>query len=290
MILVLGKNGQLANSFARNLKEESVLWGHGELPTLEEVSLVNKLNNLRPHLIINTAAFTAVDKAEAEQANAVNLNVHLPTILGRYAVKNKIPIIHFSTDYVFDGSGNLPRTETDATQPLNIYGETKLAGERALIETGALAYIFRTSWVFSHHGNNFLKTILKLAAEKEELRVVADQIGSPTYSEDLARVIIRKLKTITDLRVQPGVYNISGTGYTSWSDFAQKIVDQARLLGWPLRLQRIVPIPSSEYPTPAKRPLNSRLSQEKFHQNFKIEMPPWQDAVNRCLEELKAQR
>lgn len=288
MILVIGKNGQLASSFRKLLASETVYWGSSEIPVVDRAVLLEKLRQLKPSLIINTAAYTAVDKAESDEDSAFRLNALLPEVIGNYAKSVGIPVIHFSTDYVFDGSGTAPWTEDAKTGPISVYGRTKLDGEELLLKTGAHSFIFRTSWVYSSFGSNFVKTILRLAAERETLKIVADQFGSPTFSDDLAVAVVSKLNIFLDSRNQlSGVYHLTGEGYTSWYEFAVAIVKEARQMGWDLKVKEILPIPSNEYPTPAKRPLNSKLAQEKVREKLGILMPEWRNSLKECLTQLK---
>ncbi|HWU44327.1 MAG TPA: dTDP-4-dehydrorhamnose reductase, partial [Bdellovibrio sp.] len=284
MILVIGKNGQLAQAFQKYLSGEVAFWGRDKIQQIQSEILLSELRSLRPDIIINTAAYTAVDKAETEVDQARELNVFLPTILSQYAEESEIPLVHFSTDYVFDGSGTKPWTEDDTPHPVNIYGQTKYEGESALLTSGAPILLFRTSWVYSEYGNNFVKTILKLAQEKESLRIVDDQVGSPTYACDLAQKISEKMKdVIKNPKTLRGIYHIAGRGYISWYEFAVAIVEEAQSLGWKFKIKDISPIASSEYKTAATRPLNSRLSQEKLHRVLGIEMPFWRDSLKQCL-------
>lgn len=252
----------------------------------------------RPDWIVNPAAYTAVDKAESERELAYAINAEAPRVLGEVAAELRIPIIHFSTDYVFNGAGTKPWVETDETGPLGVYGGSKLAGEQALAGTGAAHLIFRTSWVYGTRGKNFLLTILPLAFQKQELRIVNDQHGAPTWSRDLARLVAHVMRTVTDraagsgksiedeVRAVQGVYHSVNGGETTWFGFAQEFLRLAAIARPGEKVARLVPISSSEYPTPAKRPENSRLDCSRLHEVFGFRMPEWQDAVAHVMAEV----
>ena len=288
MILVLGKNGQLARAFKRFLPSDTIFWGHEELPVIDREEVTSKLLLLKPGLIVNTAAYTAVDKAESEPDQAVALNALLPEILANYAHVANIPLIHFSTDYVFGGEGNNPLKEDDPKAPVSVYGSTKLEGETRILSSGANAYIFRTSWVFSFEGHNFVKTILRLARDREVLKIVNDQVGNPTYAEELARVISEKRIFLVESAPQlKGVYHLSGEGFATWHELSAYVIQEARKMGFELKVKEVQGIPTSEYPTPARRPKNSRLAQEKVRKLLGLQLSSWQDSVRECLEHLK---
>jgi len=290
VILVVGKNGQLARSFKKVLPSGTLFWGSESLPEIEPPILIEKLRSVNPSLIINTAAYTAVDKAESDKTAAFNLNSVLPEVLATYAKNSNIPLIHFSTDYVFNGEGELPWTEESSTSPLGEYGRTKLSGEKKVLESGANALTFRTSWIYSAYGSNFVKTILRLAIERESLKIVSDQIGSPTFSDDLAIQISGKIPKIQqDSKSLSGIYHIAGTGFVNWYEFAVEIVSEARKMGWNLKVKEILPISSAEYPTPAVRPKNSRLNQDKVSQKLGIHMPDWHTSLRECLKQIKSE-
>jgi dTDP-4-dehydrorhamnose reductase len=249
---------------------------------------VQKLN---PDVIVNPAAYTAVDKAETERDLAFLINAEAPRVLAEEAAKNASLLIHYSTDYVFDGTKHAPYTEEDAVRPVNVYGQSKLAGEQAIQATGADHLILRTSWVYAARGQNFLKTILRLAAEREELNIVADQIGSPTWARLIAETTAHVLRQSLLERQQggfsSGIYNLTSAGETSWYGFAQTIVEIARQQGTqPLKNRIINPIPTTDYPVPAKRPLNSRLSTNRLEQRFGLKMPAWDNALRLCMADM----
>jgi dTDP-4-dehydrorhamnose reductase len=233
--------------------------------------------------LINATAYTQVDLAETETLKNDRVNHTALGELGMWAAKNGVPVIHFSTDYVFPGTGTRPWSETDPTGPENAYGRAKLAGENALLASGASATIFRTSWVYDAEGKNFFRTILRLASERPELKIVSDQIGAPTYAPHLAEILIKAFTAVPS--PPPGIYHLAGQGETSWHAFATRIVERAKQLGLPIQCQSVLPIPSSAFPTPAKRPQNSRLNQEKFSKTFAgLQMPPWSESLDTCFQ------
>lgn len=289
MILFFGKHGQLARSFEAT--QPSSLEGQTVFVSSQEANferpdlLAGFLDHQGPRIVVLCAAYTQVDKAEEDRALAEKINVQAPQEIARWCGMNDALLIHFSTDYVFSGEGQSPWKETDPTGPRNWYGETKLHGEQAIQATGCQHLIFRTSWVFSEYGKNFLKTMLRLGKDKETLQVVDDQIGSPTYAPDLARAVWGLIERFTQgEKLKSGVYHLAGTGETNWADFARAIFDEARKLRFDLEIQNVVGIPSSQYPTAAERPLNSRLDQSKVKSVFGIQMPSWQESTQLCLK------
>jgi len=252
----------------------------------------------KPDWIVNPAAYTAVDKAESQPDLAYAINAEAPRVLGEVAAELGIPIIHFSTDYVFNGAGTRPWLEGDKTGPLGVYGASKLAGEQALAATGAAHLIFRTSWVYGSRGKNFLLTILPLAFQREELRIVDDQHGAPTWSRDLARMVVHVMRKMTEtsaaagvsveetVRSVQGVYHAVNGGGTTWFGFAQEFLRLAAAARPGAKIARIVPISSSEYPTPAKRPANSRLNCSRLLETFGFSMPAWQESTVAVMKEV----
>ncbi|NOU21879.1 MAG: dTDP-4-dehydrorhamnose reductase [Methyloglobulus sp.] len=292
-ILLTGATGQVGWELARTL-----------LP-LGEVIAVNRdqadladLNALRaviwqhkPNVIVNPAAYTAVDKAETEQELAFLVNAEAPCVLAEEAKKIGALLIHYSTDYVFDGTQSLPYTEEDRPNPINVYGQSKLAGEQAIQSVACDYLILRTSWVYTGRGNNFLKTILRLAAEREELKIVADQIGSPTWArliaETTAHIVRQAMLERQGNSFNSNIYHLTSSGSTSWHGFAQKIVDIVREQGkLELKNRAIHPIPTTDYPLPAKRPANSRLSTHRLEQQFGLTLPSWDNALRLCMQEM----
>lgn len=260
MILVFGKFGQVASALQEILPHATFL-SSKESDFLNPESVIAELERHRPKIIINASAYTAVDKAEDERAESLKINAETPGLIALWCKKNQATLIHYSTDYVFSGLGEAPWVESDLTSPVNWYGETKLIGENLILEAGCAAYIFRISWVYSPWGQNFKKTILRLAKERTELNIVEDQWGAPTDARDVANLTARLvMKVEQNLPCPlPGIYHLRFEEYQSWYQFALRIVEQARSSDEHLTLQKILPIASEAYPTKAKRPKNSRL-------------------------------
>ncbi|NUQ30576.1 MAG: dTDP-4-dehydrorhamnose reductase [Acidobacteriaceae bacterium] len=251
------------------------------------------IRSVRPRWIINPAAYTAVDKAEQEPETAFRLNAELPQILGEEAAALDAVVIHFSTDYVFAGVGNTAYVETDPTGPLSVYGASKLAGERALAATRAAHFIFRTSWVYNSTGKNFVRTILRFARESEELRIVADQHGAPTWARDLAALTLHAIRrceatgdSFAEARRLGGIYHASDAGETTWFDFAQAFLTLAQEKEPAQSWAKLIPIRTEEYPTPARRPTNSRLNCERLQRMLGFTMPAWQDSLRAAMLEI----
>lgn len=301
-ILLTGVNGQVGGALLPMLQ----VMGEVVAPTRSELDLRDAdavrryVREVAPRWIVNPAAYTAVDKAESEPELAYAINAEAVSVLGQEAAALRIPIISFSTDYVFPGNGEQPWLETDDPGPLNVYGASKLLGEQELEDFGAAYIVFRTSWVYGATGNNFLKTILRLAREREEMKIVADQHGAPTWSEDLARLVVQ---TITRMEheaqasgaalehvvwAKGGVYHACAAGETTWFGFASEFLRLAQLAEPEQRFARLVPIPTSEYPTPAKRPLNSRLNCERLRRELGFVLPTWQESVAKVMAQLQA--
>ncbi|MCO8588154.1 dTDP-4-dehydrorhamnose reductase [Burkholderia multivorans] len=292
-ILVTGYSGQVGFELVRSLQG----FGRIEAPLRAELDLANPssirtyLRTHRPSLIVNPAAYTAVDQAEQDRARAFAINGEAVAILAAEARQLGAAVIHYSTDYVFDGTAADAYREEDETSPVNIYGASKLAGEQALRDAGVPHLIFRTSWVYSNRGANFLSTMLRLGREKEELRIVADQVGAPTWSRTIAELTAHSLAqglTSPDLsdwiHERSGVYNLTASGEASWADFAEAIFEIAGLERRPC----VERISTAEFPRPAPRPLNSRMCGDKLHATFGLRAPNWRDALERCLEERQA--
>ena len=282
-ILVTGSDGQLGRSIQeRSSDYPDFLFDFtdiGQLDITDKQALKHYIESIRPEVIIHCAAYTAVDKAEEEPEKAFSLNADAVEYLAQSALENKILLIHISTDFVFDGKSVKPYSEEDATQPLSIYGKSKLAGEQAILKHAPNAIIFRTSWLYSEYGHNFVKTILRLAAEKTEIKVVSDQVGTPTYAADLADAILKILKS----NYRPAgvsIFHYSNEGIASWFDFAKEIVENKNLAC------AVLPVVTAEYPQPARRPGYSVMSKEKFKQNFGIAIPEWQESLKICLKHL----
>ncbi len=246
-------------------------------------SLPSIIERIRPGAVVNAAAYTAVDKAESERDAAFRANAEAPAKIAQACAKLGIPLVHYSTDYVFDGSGTHPYKPDDATAPLGIYGESKLAGEEAIRASGAQHLIFRTAWVYAAHGKNFLRTMLRLASERDELRVVADQIGTPTPAALIADVTAQILATKP---TQSGTWHLTAGGETSWQGFAQAIVQGAAQRGLIAKAPNVVAISTADYPTPARRPVYSRLDTSSLQRDFGIALPDWREGLARVLDEL----
>jgi len=287
-LLVLGANGQVGWELQRALAPlgEVVAWDRTAGDLSQPEALAAAVESLAPAAIVNAGAYTAVDKAESEPALAHAVNADAPGRLAQVAASLSVPLVHYSTDYVFDGSGTHARTEDAPTGPLSVYGRSKLAGEEALRASGCTHLILRTSWVYAARGGNFAKTMLRLAAEREQLRVVNDQWGAPTGAELLADATAHALRSLLAQPAVSGTYHLCAAGTTNWADYARFVVDTARALGRTLACQAVDGIPTSAYPTPAQRPLNSRLDCRRFEQAFGLRMPAWEWGVRRMLTEI----
>jgi len=287
-ILVTGVNGQVGFELLRSLQGlgRVVAADRSILDFSDPARARDVVREIKPTIIVNPAAYTAVDKAETDEAAARMINAEAPRVLAEEAAKSGATLIHYSTDYVFDGTKDAPYVEEDATNPQNVYGRTKLGGELAIAASGCDHLILRTSWVYGRRGKNFLLTMLKLGAERPELRVVADQVGAPTWSRTIAdttaHIVARGLAaTRADWWCEhSGIYNLTAGGSTSWHGFANAIFDMT--MGE--RAPTITPISASEYPVPASRPANSRMSGRKLADTFDLRLPTWDAALRLCLE------
>ena len=295
-ILLLGKNGQVGQALERAL---APLAGPGELVALDRSNggdlgqpeaLTQTIRAFRPQVIVNAAAYTAVDKAESEPDQARLINALAPEVLAKEAQALGAWLVHYSTDYVFDGSGTRPWLETDATAPLNVYGQTKLEGERLIQAHCTRHLIFRTSWVYAAHGSNFAKTMLKLAQERERLTVIDDQWGAPTGAELLADVTANAISQISleGNESLAGLYHLAAGGETTWHQYASHVIGRAKTLrpDLPWAVQDIAPVPSSAFVTAARRPHNSRLDTRKLQAAFNIKLPDWQQGVDDMLAQV----
>jgi dTDP-4-dehydrorhamnose reductase len=276
--LVFGKTGQVARELQRLLPDARFL-GRREADLADPAACAAAIASADIDVVINAAAWTAVDKAEAEEAAATVVNGAAPTAMARAAADRGVPFLHLSTDYVFDGNGNRPFAPDHPTAPLNAYGRSKLAGELGVRAAGGSHLILRTSWVFSAHGMNFLKTMLRLGRERDTLRVVADQIGGPTPADDIANTLVFLAGELLE-GAPGGTQHYAGAPNVSWADFARAIIAQAEL---PCRIEDI---PSSDYPTPARRPLNSRLDCQGLQAAFGVFRPDWRQGLSNILKEL----
>ena len=307
-ILLIGMNGQVGRELGKTLPRvgEVTPLGRNQLDLARPKEIRSAIHALRPNLIVNAAAYTAVDRAETDEAAARAINATAPGIIAEEAKKIGAAMVHFSTDYIFDGAKNIPYTEEDPPNPRNVYGKTKLEGERAIQESGALHLILRTEWVYGTEGRNFLLTILKLATQSEEFRIVADQIGSPTSVREIARAtasILSKIWTggvgdAFSLANVSGVYHMTATGQTTWHDFARAILEEAATIDpstpWfaaatnhlPLIVRSIVPIRTSEYPLPARRPSYSVMSNDRLARTFPVSLPDWREQLASVFTEI----
>ncbi|HEN8727978.1 TPA: dTDP-4-dehydrorhamnose reductase [Pseudomonas putida] len=297
-ILLLGKNGQVGWELQRSLTplgdvvaldRNSSFGLSGDLADFK--ALTATVRATAPDVIINAAAYTAVDKAESEPLLATRVNAEAPGVIAREAAKLGAWVVHYSTDYVFDGSGNSARSEDAPTSPLSVYGRTKLEGELAIAASSARAIVLRTSWVYAARGQNFVKTMLRLARERDSLKVVADQFGAPTGAELIADVtahIIRQIAQSDDSHLA-GTYHLAAAGETSWHGYAQFVLDYASKQGITLKVgaNQITPLRTEDYPVSATRPRNSRLNLAKLEKVFNLKMPPWQQGVQRMLDEIQ---
>jgi len=284
--LIMGCHGQVGTELmllAQKYGVEAIGFDHEDLDITQQDAVNQTITDLKPDVVINAAAYTAVDKAEnnAEQAMAVNATA--VGYLAQACESLDIPLVHISTDYVFDGSKTDAYLESDTVNPLGVYGETKLAGENLVRELCDKHYILRTSWVFSAHGNNFVKTMLRLGGERETLGVVADQMGKPTSAREIARVIYEILKNKQEAW---GTYHIAQPEKTSWFGFASNIFEQAKAQGMALKVSDVNAITTSDYPTPTKRPANSTLNCEKIERTFVLKLANWQDFLCQVIKEL----
>ncbi|MCF8987993.1 dTDP-4-dehydrorhamnose reductase [Pseudomonas carnis] len=283
-ILITGQHGQVSQELQQRLQGlgELIVLGRDQLDLADADLIRQQVRAHRPGLIINAAAHTAVDLAESEPDAAFAINAIAPGILAEEAKALGIPLIHYSTDYVFDGTKPAPYTESDTPNPLGVYGQSKLAGEQAIAAAGGEYLILRTSWVYSSHGKNFLLTMQRLLQEKPQMRIVADQIGAAVWkgtSANSTRGLSEQWQA--GKAGDWGVYHLTAQGETSWFGFAQAIGEQLRAEG--KACAELEPIPSSAYPTPAKRPLNSRLDCTRLQQQWHVSQPQWQDALHECL-------
>jgi len=296
-ILLLGKNGQVGWELQRSLAPLGKVvaldrhstpadGGCGDLTNLN--GLRETVQRLRPTVIVNAAAHTAVDKAESEPDLARSINALAPGALAEAAGDVGALLVHYSTDYVFDGSGTTPWREDAATGPLSVYGQTKLDGERSIAAAGARHLILRTSWVYAARGGNFAKTMLRLAQERERLTVIDDQWGAPTGADLIADVTAHAIRQTLRDPASVGTYHLSAAGETHWNGYARFVIDSARALqpGLAIKAQEVAPVPTSAFPTPARRPLNSRLDTSRLRETFGLTLPDWRTGVRRMLAEI----
>ncbi len=283
-VLVIGQSGQVAQAMVeRGAAVEANITARGRPQTdlTSEASLARALADHVPDVVVNAAAYTAVDAAEDDEAAALALNATGPGILARLCAEEDVPLVHISTDYVFDGRLGRPYTEDDPTGPRSAYGRTKLAGEEAVLSFGARALVLRTAWVYSPFGKNFVKTMLRVGAERDQLKVVADQWGNPTNALDIADAILKLCAVRGQWQAGGKVLHLTASGEASWHQFAEAIFAAAGLG------PEVLAIPTSEYPTPAQRPANSRLDGSRLAQEFDIRLPDWRDSLPGVVERIQ---
>ena len=290
-ILLLGKNGQVGWELQRSLAplgevlalDRNSTTHCGDLSNLE--GLAETVRVFRPQVVVNAAAYTAVDKAESDSSTAHLVNALAPEVLSRACAALDAMLVHYSTDYVFDGSGQTPWLETDATGPLNVYGHSKLAGEQGIAKQGAKHVIFRTSWVYGTEGGNFAKTMLRLAQERDKMAVINDQFGAPTGAALLADITAMCLQQPQALS---GIYHLAAAGETTWHAYAQYVLQTAKRLKPEMayKVKEVAAVPTSEFPTPAQRPLNSRLNCSKLQNDLQCQLPDWQKGVDAMLSKI----
>lgn len=297
-ILLFGKDGNVGWELQRSLAPLGHLSATGRTSQplcgdLQDLDgIVRTIDSVQPDVIVNAAAYTAVDKAESDRDVAGAVNVLAPAAMAAAARRCGALLVHYSTDYVFDGSGDAPWHESDHTGPLSVYGQTKLDGELAIVASGCRHLIFRTSWVYATRGAGFAKTMLRLAQERDQLRVINDQFGAPTGAELLADVTAHCIRQCVSGNGPSGVYHLVASGQTTWYDYARLVIARARAAGMPVRVAQdaIEAVPTTAYPTPARRPLNSRLNTDKLQDAFQVTLPAWELGVIRMLDELIDQR
>ena len=302
-LLLVGANGQVGRELRRSLAtlgsvvaatRDGKLGDGGtcaQADLADPQALIRLVHDIAPSAVINAAAYTAVDKAESDRETAFQVNAEAPGALARACAERDIPLIHYSTDYVFDGQGTRPYREDDPVAPLGVYGASKLAGEQAVRAAGGQHFIFRTAWVYAAHGHNFLRTMLRLGAERDELRVVADQVGTPTPAALIADVTATALsKALAGQAPTAGTWHLVAAGQTTWHGFAEAIFAEALAAGLLSRAPRVLPIVTADYPTPAQRPTYSCLDTSRLRHDFGIALPAWEQGLAAAMAELAAQR
>jgi len=285
-VLLIGAKGQVGQELQVTLPSlgEVISIGREELDLTNSEKIGQLIREIHPDYLVNAAAYTAVDKAETEPDLAYSINATAPKIMAESAEKIQAKFLHISTDYVFDGRKNTPYLETDLTNPLGVYGQSKLRGEEEIKTVNSQAIILRTAWVYGSYGkSNFVKTMLRLGKEREELKVVVDQVGSPTWAKDIATAITQLLINADN---PAGIYNFTNSGVASWFDLTKAIFEEAKISGIPLKIQRVIPITTAEYPTPAVRPAYSVLSGQKISQQLGYIPPYWRDSLKAMLNQL----
>jgi dTDP-4-dehydrorhamnose reductase len=290
-ILVTGKSGQLGWELQRSLAPlgEMVAFDRHGLDLSSSDSIASAIRREKPDIIANAGAYTAVDKAESEPELAMRINGIAPGILAEEAKRTGALLIHYSTDYVFDGTKNGPYRESDVPSPVSSYGRSKLQGENAIMAAGGSHLLFRTSWVYASRGTNFLCTMLRLARERPELKIVDDQLGAPTWARSIADMTAQVLGNPARARENSGIYHFTAAGAVTWFGFAEAIFRHMMEFDGAFRAPRLTPIPSSDYPTPARRPMNSRLNTAKFSDAFGLIPSHWEGDLKACLKEISQQ-
>ncbi|MGY1529168.1 dTDP-4-dehydrorhamnose reductase [Luteimonas sp. A649] len=296
-LLLLGANGQVGHALRRELASLGEVVCTTRSGTLDDEDTCERadfdqpgtlpalVERIAPDVLVNAAAYTAVDRAEEERDASYRANAEAPAALAAACARRGALFVHYSTDYVFDGSGTQPWREDDATAPLGVYGASKLAGEQAVRDSGARHMVFRTAWVYGAHGHNFMRTMLRLGADRDELRVVADQVGTPTPARVIARATAHALRTKPEAS---GLWHLTAAGSTSWHGFAEAIFTGAHARGLLQRVPRVLPITTADYPTPARRPAYSCLDLTRMQAEFGLELPDWKDALSGVLDEVSA--
>ncbi len=290
-IIITGATGQVGGALVKRLGRAAVGLSRRELDLTQLDTLGKTLDRLAPEIIINPAGYTAVDRAEDEEQLAFRVNSEAPGVMARWAADHQVPLVHFSTDYVFDGVATKPWREDDKPNPLSVYGASKLAGEQAIRSAGGIHLIVRTSWIYASAGNNFLRTIVRLGRERNELRIVADQFGAPSsaglIADVVAAIVERPRHALDELfGTSRGLVHVAASGHTTWYGFAVAIVEGLRSRGVKLAIASIVPITTAEYPSKAKRPANSKLDLSRLREVFGITTPEWRVALSPELDQL----
>lgn len=292
-ILLLGAQGQLGQELKAHLSAMSDLkaCGRNQVDLTSQESIEQAIRSFKPDCIVNAAAYTAVDKAESEPELAFKINTKAVSVIANEAKKIDALLIHYSTDYVFDGKNTQPYNEQDATNPISVYGESKLAGEEAIINSGCKHFIFRTTWVIGKHGSNFAKTILRLAQEREQLKIINDQHGVPTTTSLISRITVTAIKSSQPSTWPYGIYHLAPKGQTTWYGIAKTLLELAKEKEITLAISSLLPITTSQYPTPASRPSNSLLNTNKLEALINFELPYWEDeflkVANHIIKDLQ---
>lgn len=283
-ILVFGRNGQVARALGAACPE-ATFTSQPDCDFERPETVIAALERFKPAIVVNPSAFTEVDKAETEYDTALRINAHVPNLIAKWCRDQGASLIHFSTDYVYSGTGDSFWKETDKPGPLNKYAQSKLEGEKAIQAADCHHFILRTSWLYSLWGKNFVRTMLRLGQERETLGVINDQFGAPTYAADLARAVVSLIRH-PEFRKYGGIYNIANSGITTWHGLAARIFDTLRSRGQTLKLNQLNAITTEQYPLPAERPKNSRLDTSRIAGDFGIKLRPWEQALDECLTEL----